>query len=1031
VNETRFGHLHVHTEYSPLDGCARLEELFANTKEMGQDFIAITDHGSTSGLYAAQEIGRKHGIKTLLGTEFYYQRESNGQNAHLLAIAKNNKGLENLFKLQEYAYVHNFYYKARIKWEILRELSEGLIISSACMASPFAQHILDGELDEARNWARKFQHIFGEDFYIEIQPNGIPEQMLINQRSMQIAKELNIKVIATNDVHYIHESDAFPHEVLLALQINKKMSDENRWRFPTNELWLKSAEEMLATFTGMEEDDVQQALLNTGEVADKCTAELTPGKYLPTYHSLPEDKTERNILAQHIMEGAVKTGFIDNPNYMKEVQHELDVIDRNEYSGYFLIVRDYVTTARQNGIIVGDGRGSGAGSKVAYLIDISRIEPSRYNLLFERFMADGRSPDFDVDFSNQDSVFKDLQRKYGVENVAHIISFGRMTPKAVCRKVLNAFEHPTAEINFIGKLIPDTCLTLEEAYELSPQLREIKDKLRVEFEVIERLEGVISHESQHAGGVIIYPGLSSILPVKTKGPDRTERIVAFDKYMLEDLGHYKFDILGLETLPLIKRCLDSIKETEGMEIDLYNINYDDEETYHMLQQGDVLGVFQLSQQAQKVMEQKPANFRDLIAINALIRPGIGDWEEYIARRKGKEWHIHPDRLPYMEETEGVITYQEQFLLDCQTFAGWDIAYADKHVRKNKNIMEDTELRDKFIRESLMTEHGDAFKTFIPENYNEKQYEDIWNEICDAVAGGYSFNKSHSTSYAVISFQTAWLKCHYPEHFYASLMTGEATDGPGQDAIAGYIAECKKRGITILPPDINLSGEDFVVAKGGVNYRITTIKHVGESVIAHIKELRPVNSFSDFMQRREKKHIKKNVLINLIKAGCFDFDEPNRAELLWQVDMANRTKTQIKEGYEPDRYPWDEAIKAEWEKEVLGMYLSTHPLERYGFHPLDHYKEGEYAIQGGEVSSIRVFNDKNKNEMAFANLSTLYGNLKIVIFSSTWRHKHIKEAFQEDNILLVKGRRSGNDILLDEVEILEDKRVMEGVGVNER
>ena len=1007
----RFGHLHVHSEYSPLDGCAKIEEVFATAKELGQDFCCITDHGSTSGLLVAQQTGEKYNVKPLLGTEFYYQRENDGDNGHLIAIAKDNKGLENLFKLQEYAYVHNFWKKPRIKWEMLRQHAEGLIVTSACLGSTFAQHILQGNLQAAREWAEKFKHVFGDDFYLEIQPNGMPEQMTVNQHSINMAKQLGVKLVATNDVHYVLEKDSFAHEILLALQTNKKMSDEKRYIFPTNDLYFKSTEEMMETFVGLDFQAVREALSNTAEIADKCKAKLMPGKYLPTYYDIPEGETERSLLAKQIMQGAERTGYINNPNYMKEVQHELNVIDRNGYSGYFLIVQDYVNTARQNGIIVGDGRGSGAGSKVAFLTDISRIEPNRHNLLFERFMADGRSPDFDVDFSNQEYVFKDLQDKYGVENVARIIAFGRMTPKAVCRKVLNVFEHSYDAINHISKLIPDLCPSLEEAYEHSPQLLEYRSKYKTEFDVIERLEGVISHESQHAGGVIIYPDLSSVLPIKTRADDRTKRIVGFDKNMLEDLGHYKFDILGLDTLPIIKRCLDSIHETEGIEVDLYSIDYDDENVYDMLCEGNVSGIFQIAGQAQKVVEQQPRNFNDLIAINALIRPGVGDWEEYIARRKGKPWEIHPARMEYMAETEGVITYQEQFLLDANTFAGWGIAYADKYIRKNKNIKEDESIYGCFINDA------------VNKGYKAEELEQVWEEITNAVAGGYSFNKSHSTSYAVISFQTAYLKYYYPEHFYASLMSGEDTDGPGQNAVAGYIAECKKQGINILPPDINNSGDNFVVAKGGIQYRITTIKHVGESAIAHIKELRPIDSFDDFMQRRAKKHIKKNVLVNLVKAGAFDFDNPDRAELLWRIDMSERSKTQIKEGYECPRYEWNDKVKAEWEKEVLGMYLSTHPMEKYGFQPLSHYQDGGRALQGGEVCDMRVFKDKNQNEMAFVNLDTLHGNIKVVVFSSAWKNQVLQHALQPGNVVLIKGKRSGNDILLDEAEVLEEKPIL--------
>lgn len=997
-----FSHLHTHSEYSVLDGACKVEELIQTAKDYNQPAICITDHGSTSSWWLSQKLGEKAGIKILLGIEFYYERENDGKNGHLVVIAKNNKGIENIFKLQEYSYTKNFYYKPRINFDILSQHTEGLIVTSACLASTFNQYLISDSSLEAIEWARKFKNLFGDDFYLEVQANSLQEQLMANKLTMKIANNLNIKVIATNDVHYVHQQDSFAHEVMLAIQINKKMNDEKRWSFSTQDFWFKTKDEMFDTLQGLTDEEKTTTLNNTMEIVNKCNASLKKDKYLPKFYNIPCNSSERKLLAEKIMQGAKTKGFANNKPYMIDVQNELDVIDRNGYSGYFLIVQDYVTTARKNGIVVGDGRGSGAGSKVAFLTDITRIEPSKYDLLFERFMANGREPDFDVDFSDQDAVFTDLQSKYGEENVARIIAFGTLTPKSCCRKVLSAFDFDIKTINTISKLIGDA-ETMSNAYQLSPQLLDYKNHHRLEFQVIERLEGLVSHESQHAGGVIIYPNLSSILPIKTKADNRNKRIVAFDKYMLEDIGHFKFDILSLETLPVIKRCLDSIDD----DIDLYNIDYDDPVVYDNLCKGNVSGIFQLSNQAQKVIEQQPRNFKDLIAINALIRPGTGDWNEYIARRKGKEWTVHEARLPYLQETEGLITYQEQFLLDAKILAGWDIAFADKKIRKNKDIRNDSELRDKFYK--------DCFNYRVIESQQET--EDIWEEICNSVAGGYSFNKSHSASYAVLSFQTAYLKTYYPEHFYASLMSSEKTDGDGQNAIANYITECKQLGITILPPDINNSGSDFIVINNAINYRITTIKHVGESAISSIMSLRPIKNFADFMNRKEKRHIKSNVLRNLIKAGCFDFDEPNRGKLLWLQDMENRTKTQIKENYQCPTYEWNDQIKANWEKEVLGMFLSLHPMEKYGFSPLNTYQDNSYCLQGGIISDIKIFNDKNKREMAFVFVDTLFGIIKVLIFASKWSDITIQNIIQINNTIMIKGKRSGDSIILNDVEIL--------------
>jgi len=1003
-----FSHLHVHTLYSILDGACKLNELFSYAKELGQSAIGITDHGSTSGWLDAQKTGEKYDVKPLLGCEFYYEHEfDTKKNGHLIVFAKDEKGIENVFKLQEHAYVNNFYRKPRIDWQSIVKHKDGLIVTSACLASTFNQYILQSEYTQALEWARKFKNVFGEDFYIEIMPNDIPEQYIANVGAIRIAQQLNVKLIATNDVHYVYKSDNFHHEVLLALQTNSKMSDEKRFKFSTNDFWLKSEDEMKEGFGNIDETIINEALSNTQEIVEKCNAKLVKGKYLPKFYNIPENKTERQLLVDLTNQGLKERNMQHNKDFVKEVQNEIDVIDRNGYSGYYLIVQDYVTSARKNGVIVGDGRGSGAGSKVAWLTHITEIPPHKYDLLFERFMADGRTPDFDVDFSDQDAVFTDLQNKYGTENVAHIITFGYLTPKSCTRKVLNVFEHSMAEQNAITKLIPDTAETLEEALQNNPELQKYRQKYKVEFDVIEKLQGIISHEGQHAGGILIYPNLSSFLPIKTKAEDRTKRIVAFDKYMIEELGHYKFDVLGLETLPVIRRTLDSIKSNTGIDIDLYSINYEDPNIYDMLCKGNVSGIFQINNQKQKVMEQQPRNFKDLIALNALIRPGVGDWNEYIARRKGKKWTTHQDRLPYLQETEGLIAYQEQYLLDAKTLAGWDIAYADKHIRKNKDIRNDLALKEKFISDT------------ISRGYNKDHMEQVWEEIVKTVEQGYGFNKSHSASYATICYQTAWLKYYYPEHFYASLMTSEKTDSDGQSAIANYIAECKENGITILPPSINNSEEYFmVVDKKTISYRITTIKHCGETAIQHIKELRPIKSFEDFMERRKKSYIKQNVLVNLIKAGCFDEFNPNRAELLWQVDMSNRTKTQIKNGYEPPRYEWNDAIKAKWEKEVLGMYLSTHPMEKYGFKSLENYDDGTSCLQGGEIVEVKVFKDKKQNDMAFVWLDTLFGKVKVLVFSSTWRYSKIRDLLQIGNKILVKGKRSGDAVILNEVEVLE-------------
>ena len=513
-------------------------------------------------------------------------------------------------------------------------------------------------------------------------------------------------------------------------------------------------------------------------------------------------------------------------------------------------------------------------------------------------MAKGRIPDIDVDFSDINAVFTHLQEVYGEENVARIIAFGTLTAKACTRKVFSTFGHKQSLISKICGAMPKKIeFTLEEAISESKEFRNYVTKFPNEFNIIKRLEGIVSHESQHAGGVIICNNLSEVLPLKSNANERDKRIVAFDMDILHELGHYKFDVLGLNTLEVIDKCIKMIKTNTDVNIDLHEINYEDDNVYKMIQEGNISGVFQLSEQVHKVKEQKPKCFSDLIAINALIRPGVGDWDEYIARRNGKAYRVQNERLKYMSDTQGVMTYQEQYLLDCKTYAGWDLAFADKHVRKNRDINNDNELKERFISDGKNN------------NYSEKILNTIWNEICESVSGGYGFNKSHSASYAMISYQTAWLKHYYPKEFYASLMTLESTKINGQQRVGDLIVECKKLGIPIIPPDINHSQNEFIANKDGILYKITAITGVGEASINHIKSLRPIKSLSDMLTRGTKRYIKKNVVENLIKAGCFDEENSNRCELLGLDEEYNLSKVH------------------QFEKESLGLYLTSHPLEK--------------------------------------------------------------------------------------------------------
>ena len=1010
---TGFGHLHVHTEYSTLDGMAKIKELVKRAKELGQQFIAITDHGTCGGHYEFEKVCNDEGIKPILGTEFYMSRSNQASKEdsgyHLIVFAKDRTGLENLYELQARAFKENFYRKPHINFDMLSELREGLIVTSACIGGVIGQLTLDNPL-EARTEAKKYKSVFGDDFYLEIQPNDIPDQWIMNKEVIKISKELDIKLIATNDIHYVLKSDAKIHEVLLALQVGQKMNSEKRFKFPTNDYWCKSLEEMIETFDGYDVNEkvsIMEALMNTSEVANKCNAKCIKGNFLPHYPKL-NGMSEDDYLAEKTWEGFEKKYPKDYPNraqIRKDIINELDVISKTGYSGYFINVADYIVNARENGVLVGDGRGSGAGSKVVYCMDITNVDPVPYNLLFERFLAIGRVPDLDVDFSDQEHVFKHLQDLHGIDNVARIRAYGTLSCKNVVRKVLSAFDFTQQQIAIISGSIPKRLdVTCDEAYNESDVFRNFMDSNEHIWSCIKRLEGTISHESKHAGGFVVYNGLTRLTPCgyenDSKG-NRTIPIVQFDKKMIESCGFYKMDVLGLENLTTVRYALDMIKENEGVDLDLDVIDYEDKDVYDMLCEGDVSGVFQLANQGAMIIEQRPRKFDDLIAINALIRPGVGDFNEYVARRKGKKFDIHEDRVWYMKDTMGLMTYQEQFLLDCKTYAGWDVAFADNNIRKNKNIKNDEAIRTKFMNDVLNN------------GYSEELALELWKEIEDAVSGGYSFNKSHSTSYGVLSYKTAWLKCHYPIYWYASLLNSEISD---QSKVESLIAECKKKGIKILPPDINKGSYKFEGTKEGIRIPINYLKGIGEDVVKYIqKELVPITSFEDMLDRGIKKYIKKNVVMAMIKAGIFDFENEDREHFMWLYAMRNRKKTDIKNGIESEHIHYDEKVKLQWERDVYGMYLSKHPLEDYNARSISDYTDEMVAIQVIEVTDMRTHLQKNGKEMCFMTGSNQHGALKCLIFANTWAEQDIKDKVKVGNILLAKGKRSGNDMIINDLE----------------
>lgn len=985
-----FNHLHVHTEYSPLDGLSKIEDLIIRAKELGQTAMAITDHGSTSGLYEASKLSKKHNFKILYGSEFYFENAGESRKAgHLILIAKNNQGLANLFKLQAMAYMDNFYYKPRLNLSMLSSNSEGLICLSACLANQIAQYVLANENVLALSHLCELKEIFGDDFYLELQSSTMAEQITVNTKYVDWIKDGLAKPVITNDVHYTLQDDWYAHEVMLAIQQNKKMSAENRWKFTTHDYWLKSEEEIVADLTYLDQEIVQCGINNIQEIIDKCDVEFQAQGSLPRFLKMSpeEEKIALKKLVITEYKEKIKSRGEDNPDFFRDLLKEIDMIETTGYSGYFLIVWEYVNWARKNGILVGDGRGSGAGSKVAYTLGITEINPQKYDLLFERFLSPGREPDFDIDFSDIGKVFEHLQDVYGKTNVARVGAFSMLTAKSATRKVMSAFGQTQKDINKIVALMPNRLsFTIDEALNENKELKRFFDKHLDWLGVIKSLEGIMDHLSTHAGGVIIGNNIVEQLPVTNDREDETKLIIAMDKSSLAELGYYKFDILGLSSLTLLQQIIDNIPN----DINWFDIDKEDPRVYNMLCSGDVLGVFQLSEQAEKVKEQQPRCFEDLIAINALIRPGVGDWNEYINRRRTGYTNTTSARC--LDSTSGIIVYQEQYLLLANLYAGWDIAYSDKHIRKNGDIKGDTVLKDKFYCDSATR------------GYETYEIQKVWDDICNVVASGYGFNRSHSTSYAMLSYHTAWLKHYYPIEFYAGLLTMESGN---KEQLSNILQLLGNHNIKLLYPDINESTTEYQPTEKGILMPLTSIEMVGGSAVYEINKLRPILSLQDLLDRRTPKFIRNNAILNMIKANCFVFEGKTREESM--AEFFEKYPS-LSESLDEQQYVYD--------KQAFGFYVGETPYGKYATTKFSEYNDGSYVTTIGEVTDFVERYDKNQNSMAFLTVTNKHGKFKVIVFTKLWNKNGIKEILSPGNIVVLRGRKDKDSLLLNETEPVE-------------
>ncbi len=1050
--EGDFIHLHLHSQYSLLDGAIRFPQLFEKLSSNGVNAAALTDHGNMFGTYDFFRQAKAYGIHPIIGCEVYVAPESRFKKKrdtrrdtsnHLILLAKNNEGYRNLTRLVSLAYIEGFYYKPRIDHELLEKYHEGLIALSACLKGEIPSLILDKDMDEARERIRYYRNLFGDgDFYLEIQSNGIREQEEVNNFLKQLAQDEGVPLVATNDCHYLNRQDAQAHEVLLCLQTGKTLLDKGRMRFQTDEFYLKSPDEMIKHF-----QDVPEAIENTREIAKRCEVDLSFKEYhFPTYE-LPEGEDHDSYLEKKAREG-LEAYFLrlrnqgkkfDEKLYQKRLSYELETIKQMGFSDYFLIVSDFIGYAKANQIPVGPGRGSAAGSLVSFALGITEIDPIPYNLMFERFLAPGRvsMPDIDCDFSEEkrDRVIQYVADKYGHDHVAQIITFASMNAKGVVRDVGRVLGMPYAEVDQVAKAIPSTPkITLDEAIRLSPKLQEmIQNNPMVErlIRIAKTLEGLYRHSSTHAAGVVISSEpLMELLPVYVG--QKGEILTQYDMGCVESVGLVKFDFLGLSTLSVIERAVTLIKATRNSDFDLRAIDLRDKKTFELLRKGNVSGIFQLESSTgmrDLLVRMKPRAFEDLIDLLALYRPGpleSGMVNDYIKRRKNKKLITYdiPELEEILGDSYGVILYQEQVMQIAMKLAGFSPSDADR-LRKamgKKKADEMAKLREKFVEGAV--ERG------IP----KKKAENLYDQM--AQFAKYGFNKSHSTAYAMIAYQTAYLKAHYPTEFMAALMSNEIGNS---DKLARYIDECKGMGIEVLPPDANKSDLDFTVENDKIRFGLAGIKNVGQGaaqvIVREREEGGVFTSFLNFCSRLDLRKVNKRVLENLIKCGVFDSMGISRAKLFEALDevlsIAQESQKQLKSHQKslfsvsgtshadslearfiyPDAKDWPQSKRLLYEKELLGIYLTGHPLNEFeekiqklGVTPVGELTNingrKSVKIAGMVAHSKEITTKKNKERMAFVTLEDQTGSVEVLVFPSVF--KEVEFYLLADEPILVEG-----------------------------
>ena len=1049
-----FTHLHVHTEYSLLDGSNKIKEYVSRVKELGMNSAAITDHGVMYGVIDFYKAARAAGIKPILGCEVYvapgsrFDRElSHGDDRyyHLVLLAENNKGYQNLMKIVSKGFVEGYYYKPRVDMEVLETYHEGIIALSACLAGEVQRYLVRGLYEEAKETAYKYEKCFGKgNFFLELQDHGIPEQKTVNAGLMRMSEETGIELVATNDVHYTYAEDAEPHDILLCLQTGKKLSDENRMRYEGGQYFVKSEEEMRELFPY-----AAQAIDNTQKIADRCNVEIEFGVTKLPHFDVPEGYDSWTYLNKLCHEGLVRRYPDKHEELLPKLDYELSVIQKMGYVDYFLIVWDFINYARTHGIPVGPGRGSAAGSLVSYTTGITNIDPIRYNLLFERFLNPERvtMPDIDIDFcyERRSEVIDYVIEKYGKDCVTQIVTFGTLAARGVIRDVGRVMDLPYNFCDTIAKNIPNELnITIDKALIMNPELRsmyESDETVKRLIDMAKRLEGLPRHTSMHAAGVVIsQKAMDEYVPL-SRSSDGTIT-TQFVMTTIEELGLLKMDFLGLRTLTVISDAVKLVEKNHGIKIDVDNIDYDDKKVLDSIGTGKCDGIFQLESAGMKnfMKELKPQSLEDVIAGISLYRPGPMDFiPKYIKGKNEPEsvTYVCKELEPILEPTYGCIVYQEQVMQIVQNLAGYTMGQADnirRAMSKKKQYVIDAE-RQNFVYGN--EEQG--IKGCIANGISEQAANQIYDSMVDFAK--YAFNKSHAAAYAVVAYQTAYLKYYYPVEFMAALMTSVIDN---TRKVAEYIYSCRQMGIKVLSPDINEGEGRFLATKDGIRYGMYAIKSIGRQVIDIILAEREANgkyiTLSDFLSRVAGREVNKRAVENLIKAGACDGLDGNRQQMLLvyntlidnlnqekknslagQMSLFDLVSEEEKKAYEvrfPNVEEYTKEIKLGFEKEVLGIYLSGHPLEEYeekwrknisavtADFMLDEetnavkIKDNQSVVIGGIITEKTIKYTKQNKAMAFITIEDLFGTVEVIIFPRDY--EKYSRYLNEDEKVFVAG-----------------------------